>query len=88
MKTSVRHPHNHMEGLREMTERVRTDIRELGGAAKSVAGEKFDQWYKDGREKTVQLSKGLEKGISARPFQSVLIAAGVGFLAGLLIRRR
>jgi ElaB/YqjD/DUF883 family membrane-anchored ribosome-binding protein len=80
--------HDHMEELREKTERVKDDIRELGGAAKEVASEKFDQWYKDGRDKAVQLSKGLEKKIAERPFQSVLIAAGVGFVAGLLFRRR
>jgi ElaB/YqjD/DUF883 family membrane-anchored ribosome-binding protein len=88
MKSAATQPNDHMEELREKSERVKNDIRELGGAAKEVAGEKFDQWYKDGRDKAVQLTKGLEKRISDNPFQSVLIAAGVGFLAGLLIRRR
>jgi len=88
MKNAATHPHDAMEELREKTERVKDDIRELSGAAKEAAGEKFDQWYKDGRDKATQLSKGLEKRISERPFQSVLIAAGVGFVAGLLFRRR
>jgi ElaB/YqjD/DUF883 family membrane-anchored ribosome-binding protein len=88
MKSAATHPHDHMEELCEKTERLKVDIRKLGGAAKEVAGEAFDQWYKESRNKAIQLSKGLEKGISERPFQSVLIAAAVGFVAGLLIRRR
>jgi len=74
--------------LRQKATQVSRDIRELGGAAKEVATEKFDRWYKEGREKAVQLEEGLENQIREHPLQSVIIAAGVGFAAGYLLSRR
>ena len=76
------------EQLRDKAAQVKTDIRELGVVAKDAAAEKFDSWYKDGREKIVKLEKGLENKIREYPIQSVLIAAGTGFLAGYLVSRR
>ncbi len=74
--------------LREKATQVRQDIRELGTVAKDVAAEKVDQLYKEGREKVVQLEQTLENRIRAHPLQSVMIAAGAGFLAGYLISHR
>jgi ElaB/YqjD/DUF883 family membrane-anchored ribosome-binding protein len=74
--------------FREKASEVAEGIRELGGVAKEAAAEKFDHWYKDGREKAVQLEKGFENQIREHPLQSVIIAAGVGFAAGYLISRR
>jgi ElaB/YqjD/DUF883 family membrane-anchored ribosome-binding protein len=76
------------EEFREKASQVGQDIRELGGAAKELAAEKLDHWYKDGREKAVELEKGFEKQIREYPLQSVIIAAGVGFVAGYLLSRR
>ena len=77
-----------MAEFREKASQVGQDIRDLGDAAKEVAAEKFDHWYKDGREKAVQLEKGFENRIREHPLQSVIIAAGVGFAAGYLLSRR
>ena len=74
--------------FRQKATQVSRDIRELGGVAKEVAAEKFDHWYKEGREKAVQLEKGLENQIREYPLQSVILAAGVGFAAGYLLKRR
>ena len=76
------------EELREKATQVRQDIRDLGVVAKDVAAEKVDHWYKEGREKVVQFEQTLENRIRAHPLQSVMIAAGVGFLAGYLVSRR
>jgi len=40
-----------------------------------------------GRETMGQLGEGLEDRIRSKPLQSVLIAAGVGMLVGLLWKR-
>jgi ElaB/YqjD/DUF883 family membrane-anchored ribosome-binding protein len=76
------------EELREKATQVRQDIRELGAVAKDVATEKVDHWYKEGREKAIQFEQTLENRIREHPLQSVMIAAGVGFLAGYLVSRR
>jgi ElaB/YqjD/DUF883 family membrane-anchored ribosome-binding protein len=74
--------------FREKATQVQKDIRELSAAAKDVAAEKVDHWYKEGREKVVQFEQTLENRIRSHPLQSVMIAAGVGFLAGYLVSRR
>lgn len=50
---------------------------------KGVAGE---QWQ-DTRMKAKELQASMEDSVRANPTQAVLIAAGIGFLAGLIIRR-
>ncbi|MGC6425372.1 MAG: DUF883 family protein [Akkermansiaceae bacterium] len=50
---------------------------------KGVAGE---QWQ-DTRIKAKELQASMEDSVRANPTQAVLIAAGIGFLAGLIIRR-
>ena len=74
--------------LRAKGAQVKTDISELGSAVKDVAAEKFNSWYKEGREKVVKLEKELENKIREYPLQTVMIAAGVGFLAGYIVSRR
>ena len=74
--------------LREKATQVRQDIRELGAVAKDVATEKVDHWYKEGREKVIQFENSVENRIREHPLQSIMIAAGVGFLAGYLVSRR
>jgi ElaB/YqjD/DUF883 family membrane-anchored ribosome-binding protein len=76
------------EQLREKATQVGQDIRDLGTVAKEVAAEKVDHWYKEGREKAIQFEQTLENRIREYPLQSVMIAAGVGFLAGCLVSRR
>ncbi|MBI1853121.1 MAG: DUF883 family protein [Planctomycetes bacterium] len=51
---------------------------------KEAAQEKVEQ----GRAKVRQLTNGLETSVQEQPMRAVLIALGIGFLAGYLIRRR
>ena len=76
------------EQLREKATQVRQDIRDLSAVAKDVAAEKLEHWYKEGREKAVQFEHSVENRIREHPLQSVMIAAGAGFLAGYLVCRR
>jgi ElaB/YqjD/DUF883 family membrane-anchored ribosome-binding protein len=77
-----------IDQVREKATQVKADLRELGNVTKEVATEKFDHWYKEGREKVIHLEKSFESQIREHPLQSVLIAAGTGFLAGYLVSRR
>jgi len=73
-----------VEELREKAAQVKRDLRELSSVAKEAAQEKWVD-LKDG---AVELEGRVENRIREHPVQSVLIAAGVGLLIGLLVSRR
>jgi hypothetical protein len=68
--------------------RIRDDLLNLGGLAKEVATEKINHWYHDGRDRAIQLEQGMEKRIGEHPIRSVMLAAGVGVLAGYWFSHR
>jgi ElaB/YqjD/DUF883 family membrane-anchored ribosome-binding protein len=53
-------------------------------SAKKAAGEVFNS----SKKRVMEWEDGIEESVKARPLRSILIAAGVGFAAGLLLRRR
>jgi ElaB/YqjD/DUF883 family membrane-anchored ribosome-binding protein len=59
-------------------------IHERIASAKEAAGE----LYKSGKKRVMEWEEGLEESVKERPMRSLLIAAGVGFALGFLIRRR
>jgi ElaB/YqjD/DUF883 family membrane-anchored ribosome-binding protein len=81
--------------LREQTETVREDIRKLGHLAKGAAQEKLDiarekatEAYERGRVKVSEAEDRLVDYVRAKPLKSVLVAAGLGALIGILWARR
>ena len=83
------------ERLRQQTGAVREDLGELGRLAKQAAREKIDEaretaadYYDQGRKKADELEDQLADYVRAKPLKSILIAAGVGALFGILISRR
>jgi ElaB/YqjD/DUF883 family membrane-anchored ribosome-binding protein len=50
-------------------------------------GETASEYYAQGREKVGEMEQYLEDNIRAKPLQSLMIAAGVGVLLGLLYKR-
>jgi ElaB/YqjD/DUF883 family membrane-anchored ribosome-binding protein len=52
-----------------------------------VASAKLQRMVETGKARVAEWSTSLEEGVRQRPMQSVLIAAGVGALVGLLIGR-
>jgi ElaB/YqjD/DUF883 family membrane-anchored ribosome-binding protein len=83
-----------VEQLRTQAARVKEDVQELGHVAREVAREKFhemraqaDGYVKAGTEKAKQWEKSFEDQIREHPLRSVAIAAGVGLVVGLLLRR-
>ncbi len=60
-------------------------------AAKQVVGnvrERAGTYYQQGKEKATELTEKAEGFVREQPIKSVLIAAGVGLLLGILLRRR
>ena len=83
------------EQLRSHGETVREDLGHLGRLAKSAAREKLDEargvatdYYEHGRKKAGEVETQLVDYVRTKPLKSILIAAGVGALFGLLISRR
>ncbi|MGJ8694750.1 MAG: DUF883 family protein [Verrucomicrobiaceae bacterium] len=84
--------------LRDFAGEKATQIREVAGdranhfkdtaeeAAIQFKGVASEQWQ-DTRIKARELHVSMEDSVRANPTKAVLIAAGVGFLAGLIIRR-
>ena len=82
------------ERAQEMGAQVRDWAQEKGSQIKEGAqdaiqqvGTSASQLAEMGRDTMNQLEKGLEDRIRHKPLQSVLIAAGVGMLLGLLWKR-
>lgn len=84
--------------LRDFAGEKAAQIREAAGehagtfrdsaeeAALQLKGVASEQWQ-DTRIKAKELQASMEDSVRAKPTQAVLIAAGIGFLAGLIIRR-
>ena len=58
--------------------------REQYDALKSSAADYLEQ----GRQRAIDMERTLESQIQAQPLRAVLIAAGVGLVAGILLCRR
>jgi ElaB/YqjD/DUF883 family membrane-anchored ribosome-binding protein len=73
-----------MEGLQQAGSEVRAAAHEQLDVLRGTASE----CYEEGRKRVQQVGQTLEQRIRERPLSSLLIAAGVGCLLGLIWRRR
>ena len=69
--------------MQETGKEVRHHVQELATQGKEVAAE----YYEEGRERVLAWQQQLEHQVREKPLQSLLIAAGLGLLFGLLKRR-
>ena len=83
------------ERLREQAHTVGKDLRTLGEVAKEAADEKIGDArraaravYADGRQRAEGELDRLAARIRDNPLRSIAIAAGIGALIGVLLRRR
>ena len=72
--------HDHMQ---ETGKEMRDKAQELMTQGKEVATE----YYEEGRNQVLAWQQQLENQVREKPLQSLLMAAGVGLLLGLLRRR-
>ncbi len=79
---------------REAAREVGENLREAGGRVRDVATEQYEQmkhqaqeYYERGRERAREMEQSLEQYIQEKPIRSLLIAAGVGMLLGILWKR-
>jgi ElaB/YqjD/DUF883 family membrane-anchored ribosome-binding protein len=80
--------------IRETAAEVQQNIRDMGGQIREAAAESYDnlrdqarEYYEQGRERALEWEQGLEDYVREKPLRSLLIAAGVGMLLGILWKR-
>ena len=73
---------------------VSQSIRDASSQVRDAAAEKIGQirdnaneYYEQGKQRAQEWEQGLEDYIREKPLQSLLIAAGVGMLLGVLWKR-
>jgi ElaB/YqjD/DUF883 family membrane-anchored ribosome-binding protein len=81
--------------LKESAHQVTQNLRTMGATARDAASEKLsdlkqhaNEYYDQGRERAEEWEQSLEKYVQEKPIQSLLIAAGVGVVLGMLWKRR
>lgn len=86
---------NTTEKLRDKVSETRQNIADVGHLSKEAVQDKFHELkdrasgkYDEGKEKLHELEEDFVRRVRASPMKSVLIAAGVGLVLGILWRRR
>ena len=82
------------EQLKDKASQVGENLRDMGGQVRDAAKEKFNdlrqsasEYYEQGRERAREWEQNLEAYVQDQPVKSLLIAAGVGFLLGVIWKR-
>ena len=80
--------------LRDQASQVANNLRDMGSSVRDAATEQYEHlrdtamdYYDQGREKAQQWTQDLEGYVREQPIKSVMIAAGIGLLLGILWRR-
>ena len=80
--------------LRDTATQVGQQLRDAGQQAMGAAREKFDdlrnqasEYYDQGRQRAQEWEQNLETYITDQPIKAMLMAAGVGFLLGVIWKR-
>ncbi|MBC8107011.1 MAG: DUF883 domain-containing protein [Anaerolineae bacterium] len=80
--------------VRETAQQVKENIRDMGGQVRDAATEQYTnlrnqatEYFQEGRERAQEWEQSIETYVQEKPIQSILIAAGVGMLLGILWKR-
>jgi ElaB/YqjD/DUF883 family membrane-anchored ribosome-binding protein len=80
--------------MRDTAQQVQDNLRNLGGQVRDQATQQYDQmrdqatqYYEQGRQRATEMEQSLEQYVHEKPIQSLLMAAGVGMLLGVLWKR-
>jgi ElaB/YqjD/DUF883 family membrane-anchored ribosome-binding protein len=80
--------------LGETAAQVGENLRNLGSQVRDQATQQYDQlrqqagdYYEQGRQRAMEYEQTLEQYVHEKPIQSLMIAAGVGMLLGILWKR-
>ena len=86
---------NREDAAEQVSGVVVRDLQEVGEATKRMATDSVDvlrdaanQYLDEGRAKVRELGDSIHSKVQHQPMKSLLIATGIGFLLGVLWRRR
>lgn len=95
MTTNGKDMDQHANDFRKTASALGHNVEDLGSISKELAGDAVGKvqdnvakYYDQGMKKARGLEKSLEKTIGQHPLASLLIAAGVGLVAGAFFYRR
>ena len=82
------------QDLKQAAAQVGENLRAVGTQVRDQATEKYaemrdqaSEYYEQGRQRAMEMEQSLEQYVHDKPIQSLLIAAGVGVLLGMLWKR-
>jgi ElaB/YqjD/DUF883 family membrane-anchored ribosome-binding protein len=85
----------HREKLQRQGAQLGKDVGQIGDELKDAARDEMEhvssvanEYLERGREEAMALADSFEDQVREKPMRSVLVAAGVGFLFGILWVRR
>jgi ElaB/YqjD/DUF883 family membrane-anchored ribosome-binding protein len=87
-RSRTNHQSPAMEALKDQAGIMGASVRDIGEIVKDAVTEKLSALREGGKDRVAAAREGLEDQIESRPFTSVFVAAGVGLLVGLLVRRK
>jgi ElaB/YqjD/DUF883 family membrane-anchored ribosome-binding protein len=83
------------EMISERVSEIAKDFQEVSSATKRMAADSMDalrqtatQFLGEGRMKVREVGKSVQSKVQGKPGKSMIIAAAVGFLVGILWMRR
>lgn len=81
-------------GLRDTASQVQQNLRDMGTQVRDAATEQYNnlrgqasEYFEEGRMRAQEWEQSIEQYVQEKPIQSILIAAGVGMLLGILWKR-
>jgi ElaB/YqjD/DUF883 family membrane-anchored ribosome-binding protein len=81
--------------LKSVGSDLASDFERLGQATKNIASDSLEAvrdelggLYKQGQKKVTEVTAQLEGRIQSHPVQTILIAAGIGFIIGWFNRKK
>ncbi|HCU24724.1 MAG TPA: hypothetical protein DF383_06885 [Deltaproteobacteria bacterium] len=85
----------HTSELRDSAAAIGHNVQDLGRATRGIAQDAVDlvknnanDYYQQGKKKAQKWEQSLEGRIRENPVKALLIAAGVGFLVGAILKKR
>ncbi len=83
------------EALKQSAVAAKDAVADLAGEAKNYAAHRASDakdtaagWVHQGKEKVCDLSDCTVDYVQRNPYTAIAIAAGIGFVAGLILKRR
>jgi ElaB/YqjD/DUF883 family membrane-anchored ribosome-binding protein len=81
-------------GIRDTASQVQQNLRDMGTQVRDAATEQYNnlrgqatEYFEEGRMRAQEWEQSIEQYVHEKPIQSILIAAGVGMLLGILWKR-